>query len=133
MKARGNAALTRRLAQLALLAVVLLCTGGQLSLACHMILVAHESCREHGAIEHARPHAEHADGERSADPAVDRDHDGDHEVCSVLGVEPTLPAAALGGGAETVLVTAPCAPLGVGCVADESERWRLAPKNSPPL
>lgn len=105
----------------------------------HMLLVEHTRCAEHGDLVHGTEAHHQADGDHAGVDAValeavsDEASEVAHEHCSVNAerrdgdvavseaeVSPCLLASAELGAAPTTFASV------------EAERFRLAPKNSPP-
>jgi hypothetical protein len=128
-------------------AVATLCLVAQLAIVTHAAVVEHVRCPIHGDLVHpGEPHEHHdlhvihdapnvapLDDSDAAAPLDDRDAD-EHEHCIVLGHrrEAAPGVAPLDGEPCETEWLAPPAPSSVPR-ASPVARYRLAPKNSPPL
>lgn len=105
----------------------------------HMLLVEHTRCAEHGELVHGGDAHDHADAshtERDLVALEDVSEDASeaaHEHCSLTAERrDTLLSV---GHAEVSPCSAELAELGAGpstFASVKAERFRLAPKNSPP-
>jgi hypothetical protein len=127
-------------------AVATVCLVAQLAIVTHAALVEHVRCPIHGDLihpgeshEHHDLHAAHApkaapvDDRDAAAPLDERDAE-EHEHCIVLGHrrEAAPGIAPLDGETRESEWLAPPAPASVPR-ASPIARYRIAPKNSPPL
>jgi hypothetical protein len=101
----------------------------------HQILVKHVLCAEHGQLVHASAHAQldHSGAEQAL--WVSSEPHGDHDHCTHCSVAPQVTQAA------TPTVASPSDsgdgdqsdPTVIAEVRTSAARYRLAPKQSPPV
>ena len=105
----------------------------------HMLLVEHTRCAEHGDLVHGTQEHHHAEGDHAEADAVALEAVSDeaaevaHEHCSLNAERRDGDVAVSDAAVSPCLVAS--AELGVAPTAFasvEAERFRLAPKNSPP-
>lgn len=101
----------------------------------HQLLVEHVRCAEHGQLVHAGDHADagHALAEQAL--LIAAEAHGDHDHCDSCAVAP-----AIGDVEAPTLASSPGSgdgdqsdPTVVAVRAPSTDRYRIAPKQSPPV